>query len=132
MAEGTKSKQLASNGITVVVTARDEKKGLESIEKLKQLDLPGHVVFHQLDVTDPASIRSLEDFVTNHFGKLDILVNNGGINGVVAKGEGACIAANYYGSKGMCEALIPLLKLSDSPRIVNITSTWGILEVLNS
>ncbi|KAE9615571.1 putative (+)-neomenthol dehydrogenase [Lupinus albus] len=30
----------------------------------------------------------------------------------------------------MSEALIPLLKLSDSPRIVNVTATWGILENL--
>ncbi|KAE9615570.1 putative oxidoreductase [Lupinus albus] len=61
------SKQLASNGITVVVTARDEKKGLEAIQKLKQLDLPGHVVFHQLDVTDPASIKALEHFITPQY-----------------------------------------------------------------
>ncbi|KAK7274527.1 hypothetical protein RIF29_15620 [Crotalaria pallida] len=42
----------------------------------------------------------------------------------------ACIRANYYGAKGMCEALIPLLKLSDSPRIVNVSSSWGQLECL--
>ncbi|WVZ15132.1 hypothetical protein V8G54_012698 [Vigna mungo] len=46
-------KQLASNGFTVVFTARDEKRGVEAVEKLKELGLPSHVVFHQLDVTDP-------------------------------------------------------------------------------
>ena len=67
-------KQLASNGFTVVLTARDEKRGVEAVQKLKELGLPGHVVFHQLDVTDPKSIKSLADFIKNQYGKLDILV----------------------------------------------------------
>lgn len=67
-------KQLASNGVTVVLTARDEKRGLEAVKKLKQLALPGLVVFRQLDVTDPASTGSFADFIRNQFGKLDILV----------------------------------------------------------
>lgn len=41
----------------------------------------------------------------------------------------AGIRSNYYGAKGMCEALIPLIKLSDSPRIVNVSSIRGSLEV---
>ncbi|WVZ03994.1 hypothetical protein V8G54_024800 [Vigna mungo] len=46
-------KQLASNCFTVLLTAKDEKRGVEAVEKLKELGLPGHVVFHQLDVIDP-------------------------------------------------------------------------------
>ncbi|KAK7292637.1 hypothetical protein RJT34_15488 [Clitoria ternatea] len=42
----------------------------------------------------------------------------------------AGIGANYYGAKNMCEALIPLLKFSDSPRIVNVSSTRGNLELI--
>lgn len=57
-----------------MLTARDQNRGLEAVEKLKQISLPGLVVFHQLDVTDPASITSFADFVKNQFGKLDILV----------------------------------------------------------
>jgi len=67
-------KQLASNGFTVVLTARDEKRGVEAVQKLKELGLPGHVLFHQLDITDPKSIASLADFIKNQYGKLDILV----------------------------------------------------------
>ncbi|KAJ1408575.1 Short-chain dehydrogenase/reductase SDR [Sesbania bispinosa] len=137
-------KQLASIGITVVLTARDEKRGLEAVEKLKEFDLSDHVVFHQLDVTDPNSIHSLANFIKTQFGKLDILVNNAGILGadvdrdaftaLVASGKmsaliyKACVRTNYYGAKGMCEAFIPLLELSDSPRIVNVSSSMGKLE----
>ncbi|XP_027906202.1 (+)-neomenthol dehydrogenase-like [Vigna unguiculata] len=148
-------KQLASNGFTVVLTARDEKRGVEAVQKLKELGLPGHVVFHQLDVTDPKSIKSLADFIKNQYGKLDILVNNAGIPGAHVDGEAlssagimenaglvdwskivtetyelaeAGLKTNYYGVKELTKTLIPLLQFSSSPRIVNVSSSMGRLE----
>lgn len=67
-------KKLASKGIVVVLTARNEKRGLEAVESLKELGLSEFVVYHQLDVTDPASVASLAEFIKARFGKLDILV----------------------------------------------------------
>ncbi|XVE77089.1 hypothetical protein DITRI_Ditri13aG0034100 [Diplodiscus trichospermus] len=150
-----KSKQLASKGIMVVLTARKEKRGLEAVEKLKENGLSDNVVFRQLDVTDPASIASLVEFIKTKFEKLDVLVNNAGISGVEAdvdalKAAGLsqpgaqinwsrlltqtpelsekCLQTNYYGAKRMRESLIPFLQPSDSPRIVNISSDMGKLK----
>ncbi|GAU29233.1 hypothetical protein TSUD_362230 [Trifolium subterraneum] len=67
-------RQLASAGIKVVLTARDEKRGLQALETLKYFGLSDFVVFHQLDVADAASVASLADFVKSQFGKLDILM----------------------------------------------------------
>ncbi|GMQ05337.1 hypothetical protein CsSME_00050405 [Camellia sinensis var. sinensis] len=66
-------RQLASNGITVILTARDEKRGLEAMENLKTCGL-SDIIFHQLDVTDQTSIASLADFIKTKLNKLDILV----------------------------------------------------------
>ncbi|XP_042513989.1 salutaridine reductase-like [Macadamia integrifolia] len=150
-------RQLATIGITVVLTARDEKRGVEAVEKLKGSGL-SHVVFHQLDVMDPASIASLADFIKTQFGKLDILVNNAGITGFILDDDAQralqavdgpnevriskfnevarqthetaeeCVQTNYYGTKRVTEALLPLLQLSDSPRIVNVSSSAGKLR----
>ncbi|GMP62239.1 hypothetical protein CsSME_00024416 [Camellia sinensis var. sinensis] len=152
-------RQLASKGIIVVLTARDEKKGFEALEKLKSDGLSDHVVFCQLDVVDPSSVASLADFIKSKFGRLDILVNNAGIVGVktdwdsLQSLEGSweeklsiwkkvttetyelgneCLQTNYYGTKRMVEALIPLLQLSDSPSIVNVSSVMGKLELIPS
>jgi (+)-neomenthol dehydrogenase len=57
----------------VVLTARDVTRGNEAAEKLRG-DGYSDVIFHQLDVADPASISSLADFIKTQFGKLDILV----------------------------------------------------------
>ncbi|XP_062146834.1 salutaridine reductase-like [Alnus glutinosa] len=69
------SKQLASNGVKVILTARDEKRGNEAIEKLKAAGY-SHVIFHQLDVVDTTSISSFANFIKTQFGKLDVLVHN--------------------------------------------------------
>ncbi|CAL4968008.1 unnamed protein product [Urochloa decumbens] len=73
-------RQLASNGVTVVLTARDEKRGAEAVSILGSLGL-SNVHFHQLDVSDPTSAVRLADFIKEKFGKLDILVNNAAIAG---------------------------------------------------
>ncbi|KAL0397869.1 UNVERIFIED_CONTAM: NAD-dependent malic enzyme isoform, mitochondrial [Sesamum calycinum] len=62
-------RQLASHGITVVLTARDENKGLQAINQLKGSALSDHVIFHQLDVTDLESIALLAKFIKSQFWK---------------------------------------------------------------
>ncbi|KAL6953444.1 (+)-neomenthol dehydrogenase [Sarracenia purpurea var. burkii] len=44
----------------------------------------------------------------------------------------ACLETNYYGAKRMIESFLPLLHLSDSPRIVNVSSGAGKLENIPS
>ncbi|CAN4111717.1 unnamed protein product [Withania somnifera] len=41
-----------------------------------------------------------------------------------------CIKTNYYGAKRMIQELLPLLQLSDSPRVVNMSSIGGKLEFI--
>ncbi|GLT79603.1 hypothetical protein SLA2020_510860 [Shorea laevis] len=41
-----------------------------------------------------------------------------------------CLKTNYFGAKTTTEVLIPMLQLSDSPRIVNIASSRGMLKYL--
>lgn len=40
-----------------------------------------------------------------------------------------CVKTNYYGAKQVTEALPPLLELSESTRVVNISSTTRVLKV---
>jgi len=66
-------KQLARSGVTVVLTARNEKRGMEATSLLNEQGL-SNVVFHQLDVQDARSIESLAKFIQTQYGRLDILV----------------------------------------------------------
>ncbi|KAL7588476.1 short-chain dehydrogenase/reductase 2b isoform X2 [Lactuca sativa] len=80
-------RQLAAAGVTVLLTARNEKRGTEAMSLLHGLGFP-NVLFHQLDVQDLQSIEGLANFIQTRFGKLDILVNNAGASGVVVDEEG--------------------------------------------
>lgn len=64
-------RQLALAGVTVMLTARNEKRGTDAVDSLA---LP-NVIFHQLDVRDDKSVQSLVDFISKKFGRLDILVS---------------------------------------------------------
>ena len=66
-------RQLASKGVTVVLTARDEMRGAEAVKNLAAQGL-SNVLFHQLEVGDLSSAARLADFIRDKFGKLDILV----------------------------------------------------------
>ncbi|XP_027334886.1 (+)-neomenthol dehydrogenase-like isoform X2 [Abrus precatorius] len=129
-------RQLASVGIKVVLTARNEKRGLQALENLKASGLSDLVVFHQLDVADAASVTHLANFVKSEFGKLDILeVSQDDKKKAMTQTYELvedCIQINYYGAKRTTEALLPLLLLSDSPRIVNVSSTLGKLEFMTN
>lgn len=157
-------RQLASRGVRVVLTARNDARGLEAVERVRCARGDAEVYFHQLDVTDPCSAARLADFVRDQFGRLDILINNAGISGVHRdpvlsaavkdKVDGMdvnqrvewmkensketyeeavqCMKTNYYGAKLVTEALLPLLQLSSSGRIVNVSSGFGLLRNFNS
>nr|ANA95861.1 menthol dehydrogenase [Mentha x piperita] len=128
-------RQLASKGIVVILASRDEKRGLEARERLLKESRSisdGDVVFHQLDVVDPASVVVVADFIKTKFGRLDILAHpfHPKTNGKMIetlKDAKECIETNYYGTKRITEALIPLLQKSDSPTIVNVSSALSTL-----
>ncbi|KAK0598299.1 hypothetical protein LWI29_033489 [Acer saccharum] len=132
-------RQLASNGVKVVLTAIDKKRAVEAVEKLKEADsgLSHLLVSHQLDVTDFASIDSLADFIRTRFGKLDILPYGEHVNWNELTTQNfnmaeECVKTNYYGAKIMAETLIPLLQSSDSARIVNVSALNGALKNIPS
>lgn len=70
-------RQLAKNGFKVILTSRDEKKGKNASERLKNGGLD--IVYHQLDVANEKSVKDVFDHVKKEFGRLDVLVNNAGV-----------------------------------------------------
>ncbi len=128
-------RQLAQQGIAVILTSRDEEKGKAAAEKLQSEGLD--VKFYPLDVTSAESIEGLAQFIRNEFGKLDILVNNAGIaKDPLDYPEGSVfnakinilqqtIETNVYGPLLLCQALIPLMKEQNYGRVVNVSSRIG-------
>ncbi|KAK7291507.1 hypothetical protein RIF29_06707 [Crotalaria pallida] len=125
-------KQLAYHGITVILTSRDVGVAVESVKVLQEGGLD--VACHKLDVLDSSSVNQFAEWLKENYGGLDILVNNAGVNfnyGSDNSVENArkVIETNYYGTKRMIEAMIPLMKPSAvGAHIVNVSSRLGRLN----
>ncbi len=85
----------------------------------------------QADVTCPADREKMVGAALQHFGGLDVLVNNAGIGatGHFADVAGECLRkimeVNFFGLTETTRAFLPLLKNGNRPAIVNISSIAG-------
>ena len=112
-------RQLAEQDLTVLLTARDPIAGQAAADELG-------VDFHQLDVTDPASVHALAASLE----RCDVLVNNAGIvpQGYVSFFETDIdevrrgMETNVYGPLLLCRGIVPLMRRNGYGRIVNVST----------
>jgi NAD(P)-dependent dehydrogenase (short-subunit alcohol dehydrogenase family) len=132
------ARQLAQQGILVLMGCSSSVKGMAAIKELQQEGLP--VEFIRLDVTEPEQIRNVAATIKEQFGKLDILVNNAGISADEAHGENSTatvspkalrqtLDVNFFGLVELTQNLLPAITKSNSGRIVNISSIMGSLAI---
>jgi NAD(P)-dependent dehydrogenase (short-subunit alcohol dehydrogenase family) len=121
-------RQLAAAGHDVVLTARDAPAAATAARAVGAVPL-------RLDVTDQTSIAETAVAVQDRYGRLDVLVNNAAISydtwqrAITADLAVVREAAetNLYGPWQMVQQFLPLLRASDHPRIVNVSSEAGSL-----
>lgn len=131
------SRQLAQTGIKVLMGARNEKNGLDAAIKLQEENLD--VEFILLDVTNSEHIKNVREYIEQHFGKLDILINNSGmissaekvtnnsVETISQKALRQTFDVNFFGAVELTHELLPLIKKSNAGRIVNVSSIMGSL-----
>lgn len=132
------ARQLAKlDNIQVIISSRDEVKGLAACEKLAQQGL--EVDYLPLDVTDDISVKDFVSKLRNKYSKVDILVNNAGVNPAKEIEESSILttkldtvlstfAVNAVGPLRICQALIPLMKERNYGRIVNVSTEMASLN----
>jgi NAD(P)-dependent dehydrogenase (short-subunit alcohol dehydrogenase family) len=128
-------RQLARNGLRVILTSRDEKKGLRAQKALAKQGFD--VFYRKLDVTRPASVTGLARYLVKQHARLDVLVNNAGImvdsfsTSVLEEREEAfhtTLDTNVFGALRVCQAVVPMMQKQDYGRIVNLSSGLGQLH----
>jgi NAD(P)-dependent dehydrogenase (short-subunit alcohol dehydrogenase family) len=72
-------RNLAGAGCTVLLGARNAERGQQAARQLEQAGLGG-VHFIEIDVTMPHTSKAAAEHIENRYGRLDILMNNAGVN----------------------------------------------------
>ena len=124
---------LGALGWTVGVGARDEGRREAAVEKLRAGGADAFGV--PLDVTDDRSVAAAAQLIELRAGRLDVLVNNAGVTGgrpqepstVDLAAVRTAVETNVIGVIRVTNAMLPLLRRSASPRIVNMSSGVGSL-----
>ena len=131
-------RQLAEKDFVVLLTARDAAKARKAA---KMLANSGTVEDLVLDVADPPSIKTAAAQVAHRYGRLDVLINNAGINydtwetAENANIDGTVmetITTNLLGSWRLCQSFLPLLRKSKAARMVNVSSESGSLAQMDA
>jgi NAD(P)-dependent dehydrogenase (short-subunit alcohol dehydrogenase family) len=124
-------RQLSAAGWEVILTARDADKAQAAAEGLARDGLT--VLPRQLDVADEASVWRLARELADQIERIDVLINNAGI--LYDTWQSAADAdlevvreafeTNTLGAWRTCQALLPMMRRSPHPRIVNVSSGAG-------
>lgn len=121
------AKALAASGAHVVIAARNPERGQEAIDKI-EADVPNaKLQFEAVDLASLASVHALAQRLNRTLPKLDGLINNAAVmalpeRGVSADGFELQLATNYLGHFVLTADLLPLLRKSDAPRVVTLSS----------
>jgi NAD(P)-dependent dehydrogenase (short-subunit alcohol dehydrogenase family) len=130
-------RQLGLLGFLVALGSRDLRQGELTA---KELDPEGaRIIACPIEVDNSMSVGALPGWLKERFGRVDVLVNNASTPfvrwgtasdtdlGLVAE----AIDVNLFGAWRVIQALLPLLRSSARPRIVNVSSEDGSIAAMS-
>jgi len=123
------AKALAQQGANIVLNGFGDAKGPQS--EVEALGVAS--AYHGADMSKPAEIEDMMKFAASKFGRIDVLVNNAGIQHV-AKVEDfppekwdAIIAINLSSAFHTTRLAIPAMREANWGRVINIASAHGLV-----
>lgn len=120
----------ASAGADLVLTSRNQGQVELAAEEIAE-KFGRKAMGIKADVTSPGQVERTVSTAVDEFGKIDVLVNNAGINTRAPIEElkveqfEEVMAINVKGPWMMCRAIAPHMKKAKYGRVINISSTLG-------
>lgn len=118
---------LAAAGAEVILSGRNASKGEDALRRIRKLHPQARIRFEKLDLARLASVSEFCERLLDEAKPLDLLVNNAGVMAlptrkVTVDGFEAQLGTNYLGHFALTAGLLPLLRKSAAPRVVNLAS----------
>ncbi len=126
------ARALAAQGANIVVNGFGEAEVIEGVEKDLQA-LGVATMYHGADMSKPSQIEDLVRAAESRFGRVDVLVNNAGIQHVASIEDfpperwDAVIAINLSSAFHTIRMALPKMKRANWGRIINIASVHGLV-----
>jgi 3-hydroxybutyrate dehydrogenase len=124
---------LAAQGVDILLNGFGDPSKIED-ERAALADRTGvRVLYHGADMTKPEQISDMVAHAQKEFGRVDILLNNAGIQHVApvedfpAERWDAIIAINLTSAFHATKAAVPIMKAQKRGRIVNLASAHGLV-----
>ncbi len=123
------AKALARQGANIVLNGFGDSAG----PKAEVEALGVKVGYHGADMSKPAEIEAMMQYVAKEFGRTDILVNNAGIQHVANVEDfpperwDAIIAINLTSAFHTTRLALPAMKAANWGRIINVASVHGLV-----
>ena len=121
---------LADAGATIVIVGRNQPKSAAATEEIKKTG--GKAIAIEADVTDRNAVKDVIAGTVREFGRLDILINNAGINirkppqDLAAEEWDSVISTNLTSAFVCSHAAHPAMKAAGGGKIINIGSMLSI------
>ncbi|KAF2098958.1 NAD(P)-binding protein [Rhizodiscina lignyota] len=114
----------------VIMACRSTDKAQAALKQLESKKEPGSMSPLQLDITSQDSIDNAVKHVTDHFGRVDVLINNAGIiafESTLIENLRKTFETNIFAPMLITYAFLPLLEASKAatPRLVYVSSDLG-------
>ena len=127
------ARRLGEAGMRIWLAARDAAAGEAAAATLREGGADVRSI--RIDLVDQATIAAAAAEIDAQDGKLDVLINNAGINdprdGSPGKAELEAVRrifeTNFFGTLAVTQAMLPLLRKSDEARVINQSSDLGSL-----
>ena len=127
------ARALAAEGVDVLLNGFGDPAKIEADRAALEAETGVRVRYHGADMTKPAEIADMVATANREFGRLDILLNNAGIQHVAAVEDfpdekwDAIIAINLSSAFHATKAAVPIMKGQGRGRIVNLASAHGLV-----
>jgi NAD(P)-dependent dehydrogenase (short-subunit alcohol dehydrogenase family) len=124
------ARAVVDRGYRAVVTARNPAQVADIVAGHQD-----HALALRLDVTDPVQVAEAVRQAEDHFGGIDVLVNNAGIGYFAAVEESdeadvrRMFEINFFGLSRMTRAVLPGMRKRRSGHIINIASICGLAPI---
>ena len=124
------AKGMASIGASIVVAGRNADKAADAVKQLQAMG--AEATFIPVDVSEDKSCADLIAASAAHFGRLDILINNAGINNRKQPDEyemtewRGVLDVNLNSAFACCQAAYPEMQKAGGGKIINIGSMYSL------